>query len=163
MGKRFRSWGSRPWARRFFGPKVLTPLDRFAHRVTGGRVKFADLLFDSLMLTTTGRRSGRPRTVPLAYFDLDDVPVVIASNFGRENHPGWSHNLVARPDAVVERRGEQLAVTARQLTPEEEERVWPQAIRVWPGYATYRETTEGLRAIRMFALEPRSRRDHPEA
>jgi deazaflavin-dependent oxidoreductase (nitroreductase family) len=153
IGRRLRGLGSRSWARLFFGPKVLTRMDRLAHRVTGGRLRFADLLFESLMLTTTGRRSGEPRTVPLAAFDLDGVPVVIASNFGREDHPAWSHNLTASPRATVERRGERFAVTARPLTPSERDRVWPRAIEVWPGYATYRETTRGIRDIRMYALE----------
>lgn len=153
LGRRIRRWGSRPLARRFLGPKVLSPLDRVAHRLSGGRLRFADLLFDSLMLTTTGRRSGRPRTVALACFDLDGTPVVIASNFGREHHPAWSHNLTAEPRAVVEHHGRRFPVVARRLTPEEEQRVWPAAVRVWPGYATYREATEGIRDIRMFALE----------
>lgn len=154
VGRRLRRMGSRRWARMVLGPKVLTPLDRLAHRVTGGRLRFADLLFDSVMLTTTGRRSGRPRPVPLACFDLDGVPVVIASNFGREHHPAWSHNLAADPEASIERGRTRLPVVARRLTAEEQQRVWPQAIRVWPGYATYRETTEGIRDIRMYALEP---------
>ncbi len=155
LGRRLRRWANHPWARQFLGPKVLTRLDRVAHRLTRGRFRFADLLFDSLMLTTTGRRSGQPRTVPLACFDLDGVPVVIASNFGREQHPAWSRNLEVEPRATVEHAGRRTAVTARRLRPEEQERMWPQAIRVWPGYATYRHTTEGIRDIRMYALEPR--------
>lgn len=153
LGRLVRRVGQQEWARRFLGPTVLTRVDRLAHRLTRGRVRVVDLLFDSLMLTTTGRRSGRPRTVPLACFDLDGTPVVIASNFGREHHPAWSHNLAADPRARVEHAGEHFAVRARLLTPEERERVWPRALRIWPGYGTYRETTEGIREIRMYALE----------
>lgn len=142
-------------ARLVLGPKVLTRVDRALHRLTGGRVVASDLLFDTLMLTTTGRRSGQPRTTPLARLDLDGTPVVIASNFGRESHPAWSHNLRADPHAVVEEHGRARPVVARELTPAEQDRVWPQAIALWPGYQTYRETTAGIRDIRMFALEPR--------
>ena len=153
LGRALRRVGSTHWARLVLGPKVLTRLDRVLHRLTGGRVVVSDLLFDTLMLTTTGRRSGQPRTTPLARLDLDGTPVVIASNFGRESHPAWSHNLLADPHARVEEDGRSREVVARQLAPEEQERVWPQAIALWPGYQTYRETTAGIRDIRMVALE----------
>ncbi len=154
VGRGLRRVGSTRWARLVLGPKVLTRIDRVLHRLTGGRVVASDLLFDTLMLTTTGRRSGQPRTTPLARLDLDGTPVVIASNFGRESHPAWSLNLLADPRATVEEHGEARSVVARQLSPDEQARVWPQAIALWPGYQTYRETTEGVRDIRMFALEP---------
>lgn len=155
FGRLLRRVGSTRFARLVLGPKVLTRLDRVLHRVTGGRAVVSDLLFDTLMLTTTGRRSGQPRTSPLARLDLDGTPVVIASNFGRESHPAWSLNLLADPDATIEEHGRERPVRARQLSPDEQARVWPQAIALWPGYQTYRDTTEGVRDIRMFALEPR--------
>lgn len=154
LGRMLRRVGSTRWARLVLGPKVLTRVDRVLHRATGGRVVASDLLFDTLMLTTTGRRSGQPRTTPLARLDLDGVPVVIASNFGRESHPAWSLNLLADPRATVEEHGRARPVVARQLDAQEQDRVWPQAIALWPGYQTYRETTAGIRDIRMFALEP---------
>lgn len=155
LGRMLRRVGSTRFARLVLGPRVLTHLDRVLHRVTGGRVVASDLLFDTLMLTTTGRRSGLPRTTPLARLDLDGTPVVIASNFGRESHPAWSLNLLDDPDATVEVGGRTHPVRARTLSPDEQARVWPQAIALWPGYQTYRETTDGVRDIRMFALEPR--------
>lgn len=154
LGRALRRIGSTRLARLVLGPKVLTRIDRVLHRLTGGRVVASDLLFDTLMLTTTGRRSGQPRTTPLARLDLDGTPVVIASNFGREAHPAWSLNLLADPHATVEEHGQPRQVVARQLSPEEQDRVWPQAIALWPGYQTYRETTAGVRDIRMFALDP---------
>lgn len=154
LGRTARRLGTRRWARYVLGPKVLTRLDRVVHRLSGGRRRAADLLFDSLMLTTTGHRSGRPRQVTLARLELDGAPVVIASNFGREHHPAWSENLLTEPRATIERDGSRVPVTARLLTAEERERVWPQAVAVWPGYGTYREATQGTREIRMFALEP---------
>ena len=158
LGRTVRRLGTQRWARYVLGPMVLTRLDKVIHRVTGGRRRAADLLFDSLMLTTTGRRSGLPRQVTLARLELDDAAVVIASNFGREHHPAWSENLLADPRATVERDGRLEPVRARLLTEEECQRVWPQAVASWPGYATYREATAGTREIRMFALEPDPRR-----
>lgn len=155
LGRAVRRLGSTRFGRLVLGPKMLTRIDAFLHRVTGGRAMAADLLFDTLMLTTTGRRSGEPRTTPLARMDLDGTPVVIASNFGRDSHPAWSLNLLADPNAVIQEKGVSRPVVARQLTAEERERVWSQAVAIWPGYDTYRRTTEGIRDIRIFALEPR--------
>lgn len=78
---------------------------------------------------------------------------MIASNFGRASHPAWSLNLLADPHATVEEEGRPRPVVARPLEPREQERVWPQAIALWPGYETYRQTTDGVRDIRMLALE----------
>ena len=157
LGRVLRRIGSTRWGRLVLGPRVLTRVDRVLHRVTRGRVVASDLLFDTLMLTTTGRRSGQPRTTPLARLDLDGMPVVIASNFGRESHPAWSLNLLADPHATVEEGGRSRPVVARRLDEDEQARVWPQAIALWPGYQTYRDTTAGVRDIRMFALEPAGR------
>lgn len=153
LGRSLRRFGSTRLARLVVGPKVLTRIDRVLHRLTGGRVIASDVLFDTLMLTTTGRRSGQPRTTPLARLDLDGTPVVVASNFGRTSHPAWSLNLLADPRAVVDDHGRSRPVVARTLTVQEQDHVWPQAIALWPGYRTYRQTTEGIRDIRMFALE----------
>ena len=154
VGRTLRRIGQQRWGRLFLGPKVLTRVDAVLHRVTRGRVVAADLLFDTLVLTTTGRRSGQPRSSTLARLDLDGTPVVIASNFGRASHPAWSHNLLAEPRATIEVRGRPRPVRARLLEPVERDRVWPQAVALWPGYETYREATTGVRDIRMFALEP---------
>jgi deazaflavin-dependent oxidoreductase (nitroreductase family) len=159
LGRALRWVGTTRWGRLVIGPKVLTRLDRLAHRLSGGRVRVADLLFDTLVLTTTGRRSGEPRPQTLARLDLDGTAVVIASNFGREHHPAWSANLLADPRATVEHRRERYPVVARLLDEDERARVWPQAVRLWPGYETYRRTTDGIRDIRMFALDRTDRED----
>lgn len=153
LGRLVRRWGTQRWARLLFGPRVLTRLDRVAHRLSGGRLRVADLLFDTIVLTTTGHRSGQPRPTTLARLDLDGTAVVIASNFGRADHPAWSTNLLADPHAAVEHRGDQHPVVARLLDGAERDRVWPEAVRLWPGYATYRDATAGIRDIRMFALD----------
>ena len=74
-----------------------------------------------LLLTTTGRKSGQRRTVPVSYFEEGSTLFVIASNAGRENHPAWYLNLVANPNAEIEIKRSRRPVTARVATPQERE------------------------------------------
>ncbi len=95
-----------------------------------------------LLLTTTGRSTGKPHTVPLLFLAVDDARVVIASYGGRPSHPEWYRNLVAEPAATVEVDGRTLPVTASTATAKEKERLWPLALAAYPGYATYQTRTE---------------------
>ena len=70
----------------------------------GGHVG-AGLMLPSLNMTTTGAKSGQPRTATVLYFSDGDDVIVIASSFGRDKHPAWYHNLKAHPDATLERVG----------------------------------------------------------
>ncbi|HET7721027.1 MAG TPA: nitroreductase family deazaflavin-dependent oxidoreductase, partial [Acidimicrobiales bacterium] len=74
-------------------PKVVPRLDRALHRVTGGRVILSGGMVPSLMLTTTGAKTGQPRKTPLATVPHDGALYLVGSNFGRESHPAWSGNL----------------------------------------------------------------------
>lgn len=103
-------------------------------------------------LTTTGRKSGEPRTVPLVYVASGDGVAVVASNYGQEHHPAWSYNLDAHAAGTLEINGDTLAVVARRATAAETSDLWPQFSAVWPGYDTYREITD--RDIKMYMLEP---------
>jgi deazaflavin-dependent oxidoreductase (nitroreductase family) len=143
--------GSRWFAR--VGPKIVPPLDRALHRVSGGRLLLAQALVPSLVLTTTGSVSGRPRQVPLACLpEPDGGWIVVGSNFGRERHPAWTANLLGEPRATVHHRGRTVPVTARLLEGAEREEVWPRLLRVWPVYATYAGRVE--RELRVFRLVP---------
>lgn len=143
--------GHRTWFVR--AVKVLPPADRMVARLTRGRVVALGLA-PSLLLTTTGRRSGQARAAPLVYATDGDGYVVIGSNWGGASHPGWALNLLADPDAVVLRRGRSVPVRARRLTGQERERAWRLAVRVWPAYDTYARRAAG-REIMVFRLEPR--------
>lgn len=104
-------------------------------------------------LTTTGRKSGEPRTVPLVYVSTaDDAVAVVASNYGQKHHPAWSYNLDANASGSLEINGEARPVVARSATAAETSELWPQFSAVWPGYDTYREITD--RDIKMYLLEP---------
>ena len=134
------------------GSHVLPTLDRpFRRRRRSATSLGTD--FPLCYLTTTGRRSGEPRTAALLYVADGDKAVVIASNFGRCNHPAWSLNLLAQPVATLTVDGIPRGVSARLATPEERERYWQEALRFWPGYDGYRRRAG--REIRLFVLEPR--------
>ena len=84
--------------------RLLVPADRLVGRLTQGRV-VAFGLVPSLVLTTTGRRSGKPRSNPLLYVPDGDAYVVIGSNWGQPHQPAWSLNLLAQPAAEVDVKG----------------------------------------------------------
>ena len=131
---------------------LLVPADRLVGRLTGGRVVALGLV-PSLILTTTGRRSGLPRRSPLLYVRDGDAFVVIGSNWGKTGQPAWSHNLLADPRATVTVGGRHLPVTARLATGAERERLWERLVAEWPAYRTYVERAGG-RDIRVFRLTP---------
>jgi deazaflavin-dependent oxidoreductase (nitroreductase family) len=79
--------------------------------------------------------------------------LVTGSNFARDQHPAWTVNLIANPDAAVSRRGERTEVRALLLGDAEREATWPKLERNWPGYRGY-ERTAG-RELRIFRLTPR--------
>jgi deazaflavin-dependent oxidoreductase (nitroreductase family) len=158
-----RRWGRDDLAlarlgRRFVGTPAgsalarrLVPWDRRLLAVTGGgRTVLGPFGVPLLLLTTTGRRTGRPRTTPLVYLSEGDRLLVAASNFGGPAHPAWSENLVARPRATVTLAGLELPVTAAVLDGPARERAWSRFEALGP-YGVYRQRTE--RTIRVFALD----------
>jgi deazaflavin-dependent oxidoreductase (nitroreductase family) len=138
--------------------KTITPLDRVLYRVTDGRMTAPQVLagLPVIMVTTTGRRSSRPRTAPLVGIPIDGDLAVIGTNFGQRNTPGWVFNLEADPDARVGYRNREVGAVARPATDDERARVFRDAAVVYPGYDAYQERISG-RPIRIFVLEPASR------
>ncbi|MEV5748964.1 nitroreductase family deazaflavin-dependent oxidoreductase [Actinoallomurus sp. NPDC052308] len=136
------------------GPKVVPPLDRALHRLSGGRLLLAQYIVPSLVLTATGHRSGVARRTPLACLpEPDGSYLVVGSNFGREHHPAWTTNLLHEPNAEVDHRGRTIPVTARLLEGTERAEVWPRLVKVWPTFDRYVERSG--RELRVFRLEPR--------
>jgi deazaflavin-dependent oxidoreductase (nitroreductase family) len=136
------------------GSKLFPPIDRLLSRVTGGRVALSQALVPSLELTTTGRKSGQPRRTPLATLPVGDNFLVVGSNFGKENHPAWTANLLAEPKAVVTFKGQTIPVVARLLDADEKAKVWPDLLEVWPAWTAYTERSG--RDLRVFRLTRRS-------
>lgn len=130
---------------------MITPLDRFLFHMSGGRWKLSAPMVPSLVLYTTGAKSGLRRETPLMCFpQVDGSWYIAGSNFGRTEHPGWSHNLIASPDAEVHYRRELVTVRARLLSQDEADRTWPMLDQQWPGYRDYELTAR--RSIRVFHL-----------
>jgi deazaflavin-dependent oxidoreductase (nitroreductase family) len=136
------------------GPHVVPYVDRFVHRITGGRVVTSQLMVDSLVLTTTGRKSGEPREAPLACArEAAGSWLVVGSNFGKEHHPAWTANLLAHPEATVGYRGTEVPVTGRLLEGPARDEAWAHLRRVWPLYDRYEDRAG--RSLRVFRLTPR--------
>ena len=106
----------------------------------------------SPLLTTTGRKSGKLRTVPLGLFDWPGGYLVVASNSGQPAHPSWYHNLISRPQATVQVLDQVIPVTAAVLTGEARARAWQQVITSAPAYAAYEKKT--TRIIPLVAVTP---------
>jgi deazaflavin-dependent oxidoreductase (nitroreductase family) len=122
--------------------------------LTRGRVQMSGLLVPSLVLHTTGAKSGLPRETELMYCpEPEGRMLVTGSNFARGTHPAWTANLLAHPDAVVTLRGKFVGVHATMIGDDEREAVWAYIERQWPGYRGY-ERASG-RVLRIFRLTPR--------
>lgn len=105
-----------------------------------------------IVLTTTGAKTGHARTTPLIGIPMDGKLVVIGSNFGTENTPGWVHNLEADPRATVTYRERHAAVVARRANNRETDRAFEAGAAIYAAFPTYR-TRADHREIRAFALE----------
>ena len=139
--------------RRVVGP-LITPIDRALFRLSRGRLKLSAPMIPSLMLFTTGAKTGEQRETPLMCFPQPDGSWLVAgSNFGYEKHPAWSWNLLANPRARVHFRRHFYEVDATLLNPGETEAVWPALDAQWPGYRDYELTAK--RDIRVFRLTRR--------
>jgi deazaflavin-dependent oxidoreductase (nitroreductase family) len=104
-----------------------------------------------LLLTTTGRKSGKARTSPLLYLRDGERYVVVASKGGFPSHPAWYLNLLENPRVQVEVGPETKQMTARTASPEEKARYWPSLVGMYKYYARYQERTE--RPIPVVVLE----------
>jgi deazaflavin-dependent oxidoreductase (nitroreductase family) len=136
------------WYVRKIAPRIDPPL----LRLTGGRVSS---VYPSpvLLLTTTGAKSGQPRTLPLLYLVDGDGLVLIASNYGKPIHPAWYRNLVANPKVDVLAGKHSGTYTASEiLDPGERDRVWDLALDQYAGYADY-EARASDRTIPLVRLE----------
>lgn len=132
---------------------LLTPSDRFVFRVSGGRWKLSAPLVPSLMLFTTGAKTGIRRETPLMCFPQQDGSWFVGgSNFGLEKHPAWTANLIANPAAEVHFRRQLIPVVAELLDPVAAEALWPELEEQWPHYRDYEKTAR--RSIRLFHLVP---------
>jgi deazaflavin-dependent oxidoreductase (nitroreductase family) len=156
-GIRGRSRPAEPCASRVFGAATgaVAPLARYrvarlaqngftsAHAALYRRFGLARRIGNApiLLLTTTGRKSGQPRTVPLMYVPAEE-PVLVASNGGNPAHPNWYLNLLDDARAWLEIGSRRTEVVARTADGQERERLWERAVEIYPAYAEYQRRTE---------------------
>ena len=112
----------------------------------------SEMVVPSLLLTTTGRKSGERFTFPLFYGSDRGSYIVVASKGGAPDHPGWYKNLLASPEAEVQVGTKRMKVRARTATGDERARLWGEALRFWPPYADYAKKT--AREIPVVVLDP---------
>ena len=135
------------------GPTIMPPLERVMTIVTRGRVPLSGLLVPSLVLHTTGAKSGIERDTTLMYCPEPKGRILVTgSNFARDKHPAWTANLLKNRDAAVSIKGKRTPVTADLILDDEREAVWAYIERQWPGYRGY-EVASG-RVLRIFRLTP---------
>ena len=131
----------------------MTGMNNVAYRLSGGRVAGQIPSGAPIcLLTTTGRRSGRLRTVPLVYVPDGDDLVVVASRGGMGSHPAWYLNLLADPGAAVQVGAAARRVRARDAGEAERERLWPTLTAAYPHFDAYQLRT--LRRIPVVILSP---------
>lgn len=120
-------------------------------RLSGGRIGGKMFGVPIALLTTTGRRSGRTRTVPVSYLDDGSRYLVVASNSGQDAPPAWLLNLRADPRAGMRTRQGRQAVVAHELSGSERDEMWPRLVRHNAMWGAYRSRTG--RRIAVVALE----------
>jgi len=132
--------------------KVVTPIHVFLYRIAKGRFVGRFHGGSILLLTTVGRRSGKKRTRPLMYFRKGDDLLLVASNAGRDRHPGWFWNLKRNSVATIQIGSKKRRVRAREASPGEREVLWPKVVERFPGYGAYEQMT--TRKIPILVLSP---------
>ena len=125
-------------------------IDEF--RANDGKVSGQFANANLLLLTTTGAKSGRQRTSPLAYFRIDGKLIIIGSFAGADVNPAWVHNLRANPNAHIEVGTDAFDVTARELPSDERDELFDKVAAAAPGFAEYQSKTS--RVIPLFELQP---------
>jgi F420H(2)-dependent quinone reductase len=124
-----------------FVKNVLIALNVWLYRLSGGRVMSKMGAAPILLLTTTGRKSGRRRTAPLLYLKDDGSLVLVASLGGAPKHPAWFLNLEANPRVTVQIGSQRSNATTRRASAEEKARLWPRLVEMYPQYADYQKRT----------------------
>lgn len=136
--------------------RTLQPMDRAVRALSRGRASAPGLLagLPVLWVTTTGRKSGQPRTAPLIAVPVgDDGLALLGTNFGQAGTPAWVLNLEADPALRVGFGGQERAAVARPATDVERDEVWSRSRGVYGGYEKYQERISG-RTVRIFVLDP---------
>lgn len=120
-------------------PRALVCIDRGMFRLSRGRTTLSAWIsgLPIIMLTTTGARSGEPRTVPVLARPEDDHLLLIASNFGLPSNPGWYYNLRAQPNVMITWKGSSMEMHAHELTGTERQQYVDLSLKTYPWWEQY--------------------------
>lgn len=144
--------GSLPVVRRTKVIEMLWAVHRWLYQKTGGRLGSRLMGAPALLLTTIGRKTGRPRVTPLIYLQDEERYIVVASYAGEPRHPAWFLNLMANRRATVQRGVTRIAVLAREATGKDRDRLWSRFLEAYGSYTAYQART--TRRIPVVVLEP---------
>jgi deazaflavin-dependent oxidoreductase (nitroreductase family) len=122
--------------------KAVTRAHTAVYRATGGRIGHRLGPVENVLLTTTGRRTGQARTIPLTTLPDGDRLILVASDGGAARHPAWYLNLSADPEVTVQRGADRMRYRARTADPRERAALWPRVVDLYAGYARYQDRTE---------------------
>lgn len=125
-----------------------TFLIRLSRGKLGGKLGPQDIL----LLHTTGRKSGRERLTPIAYFEHEGQYLIVGSNWGKERQADWYLNLKKQPRAVLEIHGRKFAVQSHEALGQEYERLWQYVAGIYPHYQDFKKMT--ARHIPIMVFEP---------
>ena len=131
---------------------TIATIHRGLYKLTGGTLGANLGGRPMLLLTTTGRKSGKKRATPLQYLRDGETMVVVASNGGNKNHPAWLYNIQANPEATAQAGKKVTKVRAETADEEERARLWPLLLEAYQGYQDYEDETE--RTIQVVVLTP---------
>lgn len=148
---------SKPWIVGVI--KVMSQANTWLYQRTGGRVGGNWRVGSALtapvpvcLLTTTGRKSGEPRTVPLLHLPDGDRVLLVASQGGLPKHPQWYRNILANPDVTIQVGRRRRSMTAREANPAERAELWPRLVARYADFASYQANTS--RVIPVVICEP---------
>ncbi len=131
--------------------KIMSALNIWVYRLSGGKIGGKFLRGAPVCLvTTTGRKSGQPRTAPLLYLADGTRVVIVASKGGMAKHPVWYLNLVANSRCTVEIGREKRSMLAHTASAEEKAALWPRLVEMYKGYEGYQRKAD--RDIQVLAL-----------
>ncbi|EYT65101.1 nitroreductase [Dietzia sp. UCD-THP] len=148
---------SKPWVLGVI--KVMSRVNTWTYRVSGGRIGGNWRVGSALtapvpvcLVTTTGRKSGEPRTVPLLHLPDGDRVLLVASQGGLPRHPQWYLNILANPEVTIQVGRRTRAMTAREASAEERAALWPRLVERYADFASYQANTS--RVIPVVICEP---------
>lgn len=124
----------------------------FLYQRSGGKIGGKIQGLPVLLLTTTGRKTGKHRTTPLGYLEHEGAYAVIASNAGFEANPAWYHNLLSNPQVTIQIQDKHLEAIAERVDPKLRQQLWTKLVERAPGYGAYEKRT--TREIPIVLLQP---------